>query len=72
MGGSKADQMARDRANTAVAEALAPMCAAKLFAQTDATAQPADLKKLPSDYEKRSFIEKGGWTVAAVSGAPYY
>ena len=42
--GSKADQMARDRASTAVAEALAPVCAAKLFAQPDAPARVADLK----------------------------
>src|SRR5438045_783124 len=68
--GSKADQMARDRASTAVAEALAPVCAAKFLAQPDAPARVADLKKLRSDYEQRNFIEKGGWAVAIVSGAP--
>ena len=70
--GSKADQMARDRASTAVAEALAPVCAAKFLAQADAPARVADLKKLRSDYEQRNFIEKGGWAVAIVSGAPDY
>ena len=70
--GSKADQMARDRASTAVAEALAPVCAAKFFAQADAPARVADLKKLRSDYEQREFIEKGGWAVAIVSSAPDY
>ena len=70
--GSKADQMARDRASTAVAEALAPLCAAKFLAQADAPARVADLKKLRSDYEQRNFIEKGGWAVAIVSGAPDY
>ena len=39
--GSKADQMARDRASTAVAEALAPVCAAKFLAQADAPARVA-------------------------------
>jgi hypothetical protein len=70
--GSKADQMARDRASTAVAEALAPVCAAKFFAQADAPARVADLKKLRSDYEQREFVEKGGWAVAIVSSAPDY
>ncbi len=70
--GSKADQMARDRASTAVAEELAPVCAAKFLAQADAPARVADLKKLRSDYEQRNFIEKGGWAVAIVSGAPDY
>ena len=70
--GSKADQMARDRASTAVAEALAPVCAAKFLAQADAPARVADLKKLRSDYEQRNFIEKGGWAVAIVSSAPDY
>lgn len=68
--GSKADQMAQDRASVAVAEALAPVCAAKFYAQPDATAQLSDLKKLTSDYEQRNFVEKGGWATAAVSEAP--
>ena len=69
---SKADQMAQDRASVAVAEALAPVCAAKFYAQPDAPAKLSDLKKLTSDYEQRSFIEKGGWAAATVSVAPDY
>jgi hypothetical protein len=69
---SKADQMAQDRANVAVAEALAPICAAKFLAQPDAAAKLADLKKLTSDYAQRSFIEKGDWATALVSSAPNY
>jgi hypothetical protein len=70
--GSKADQLARDRASTAVAQALAPVCAAKFFAQPDAPARVADLKNLRSDYEQREFVEKGGWAVAIISSAPDY
>ncbi len=70
--GSKAEQMARDQASAAVAEALAPVCAAKFFAQSDAVAKFADLKKLASDYEQRDFIEKGGWAAAIVSNASGY
>lgn len=69
---SKADQMAEDRASVAVAEALAPVCAAKFYAQPDAPAKLSDLKKLTSDYEQRNFVEKGGWAAAAVSAAPTY
>ena len=70
--GSKAEEMARDRANQAVAEALAPVCAAKFFAQPDANAQLAQLKTLTSDYQQRDFVEKGNWAVAAISDAPNY
>lgn len=70
--GAKADQMAQERANTAVAEALAPVCAAKFFAQTDAPAKLADLRKLTSDYAQRDFVEKGGWAVAVGAKPPNY
>lgn len=70
--GSKAEEMARNRANRAVAEALAPVCAAKFFAQPDANAQLAQLKTLTSDYQQRDFVEKGNWAVAAISDAPNY
>jgi hypothetical protein len=70
--GSKADRMASDRANMAVAEALAPACAAKFFAGADAPAKLADLKKLTSDYAQRDFIEKGGWATAKDAKTPDY
>jgi hypothetical protein len=70
--GSKADELAHDRAKLAVAQALAPVCAAKFYAQADATTKLVELKKLTSDYEQRNFVEKGNWAVAAVSDAPNY
>ena len=70
--GSKADQMASDRAHTAVAEALAPVCAAKFFAEADSPAKLAELKKLTSTYAQRDFIEKGGWAIATDAKAPDY
>jgi len=69
--GGKAERMAQERANTAVAEALAPVCAARFFAQMDAPTKLADLRKLTSDYAQRDFIEKGGWVVA-VPNRPSY
>ena len=70
--GSKADEMAQARATLPVAQALAPVCAAKFFAQADAPAKLVELKTLTSDYEQRTFVEKGAWAVAAVSDAPNY
>jgi hypothetical protein len=70
--GSKAEQMARDQANTAVAVALASVCADKFFAQADSAAQLAQLKLLKMDYAQREFVEKGGWAVARDSSAPNY
>lgn len=69
---SKADQMAHDQSSAAVAEALAPVCAARFFAQADAPAKLADLKKLTSDYSQREFVEKGGWATAAAARSPNY
>ena len=64
---SKAEQLANERSTNAVAEALAPVCAARFFAQPDATAKLADLKGLSSGYQQRDYVEKGGWAAATGS-----
>jgi hypothetical protein len=68
--GSKAEQMASDRASTAVA--VAPVCTGKFFAQADAPAKLVELKKLTSEYAQRDFVEKGGWATAHDSLASNY
>ena len=70
--GSKAELIAHQQSRGAVAEALAPVCAAKFFGEPDAPAKLADLKKLTSDYAQREFIEKGGWAVASVADVSNY
>ena len=70
--GGKAELIALERSKVAVAEALAPVCAAKFFGQSDAPAKLADLTKLTSDYAQREFVEKGGWAAASVSNVPNY
>jgi hypothetical protein len=70
--GSKAELMPVDRANEAVAVALGPMCAAKFFAQADASTKLAELKKLGSDYSQRDVVDKGGWATVANSTVPAY
>jgi hypothetical protein len=59
--GSTADHMAKDRADAAVIDALTPVCVAGFEAQTDAAAKLAELKKISSSWDQRTFIEKGGW-----------
>jgi hypothetical protein len=70
--GSKADEMASNRASTAVSEALAPVCAAKFFAEADAPAKLAELKAISSEYAQREFVEKGGWATAIDVRVPKY
>lgn len=70
--GSKAEQMAREQANSAVAVALASVCADRFFAQADSAAQLAQLKLLKMDYAQREFVEKGGWAVSMDTSAPNY
>ena len=57
---STAKQMAKNSASAAVVEALAPICAEKFQAATDASKNKLALMKLNSS-EQASFIERGGW-----------
>lgn len=68
--GSKAELLAQERANSAVAVAMASVCAGKFFAQTDSAANLAALKKLTADYAQNQFVEKGGWAVQIGSTTP--
>ena len=70
--GSKAEQMALDRANDAVAVALGPACVAKFQAQADAPAKLAELRGLPKGYAQRDFVEKGGWATVVDSKVSTY
>jgi hypothetical protein len=63
--GGKAEAAARMRADAAVVDALAPVCADRFRHAGDATANLAALKKVES-WSQGDFVEKGGW--AAVPG----
>ena len=58
--GSTAERMARERAQTAVVEVLAPICVEKFQHQADASAKLIEFQKV-STWDRRSIIEKGGW-----------
>lgn len=70
--GSKAEELATQRANRAVAVAMASVCSDKFFAQADSAANLEALKKLRMDYAQNEFIEKGGWAVQKSGGSPNY
>jgi hypothetical protein len=59
-----AETNALRRANTAVVEALAPICVEKFQRAADASANLAALKKVDS-YSQGDFVEKGGWATMA-------
>lgn len=73
-----AETNAMRRVNTAVVEALAPICVERFQRAADASANLAALKKVGS-YSQADFVEKGGWAtmpgtdsavrVSAVAGA---
>jgi hypothetical protein len=67
--GSTAEQMAKERAQTEVVSVLAPICVEKFQRQTDAATKLIEFKK-SSSWDRRSFIEKGGWATMPGTDAP--
>jgi hypothetical protein len=55
----KANQLAMERADTAVTAALLPICLA--HHKVDAKAQDGQLKAITSSYEQTEFVMKAGW-----------
>ena len=67
--GSTAEKMATQRAETAVVEALAPICVERFHRQTDASAKLTEFNKTPA-WKRRSIIEEGGWATARGTDTP--
>jgi hypothetical protein len=66
---STAQQMAADRADTAVVGVLTPICVEKFQHQANATAKLAELNKV-SSWDREAMIEKGGWATAPGNDTP--
>ena len=66
MTGSKAEAAASVRVDSAVVDALAPVCVAKFRRDAAVEANLAELKKVNS-WAQGDFIEKGGWAAVADS-----
>jgi hypothetical protein len=58
--GSTAERQASERAQTAVVDALTPICVAKFRQQADATTKLAEFNRAAS-WDRGALIEKGGW-----------
>lgn len=59
--GSKSENTARDKSNSAVIAALAPICHSNFKASTDAQKQRALLEKT-DDWKHAEFVNSAGWT----------
>jgi hypothetical protein len=68
--GGTAEKMATQRAETAVVAALTPICVERFQLQTDAAAKLVAFNKVSSSWDRRSFIEKGGWATMPGSSTP--
>ena len=67
--GGTAERMAKERAQAAVVDALAPMCVARFRQQADAPAKMTEFNKA-SSWDRRSIIEKGGWATIPGTNTP--
>ena len=67
--GGTAKQMAKERAQTAVVEVLAPICVERFRQQADARAKMTEFNKA-SVWDRRLIIEKGGWATVPGADAP--
>jgi hypothetical protein len=68
--GSTAERMVKERAQTAVVDVLAPICVEKFQQQADAPAKLVEFNKVPSFWDRRLIIEKGGWATMAGTDTP--
>lgn len=67
--GGTAEQMAVERANSAVIVALTPSCVARFLQQPNAAAKLAEFQKIDS-WRQREFVEEGGWATPRGSKTP--
>jgi hypothetical protein len=61
--GSTVEKLAQERADTAVLAALAPICVDQFRQAANASANLTELSKINYAWDRRTFIEKGGWAI---------
>ena len=59
--GRTAHRLAADQASTAVVAVLTPICVEKFLQNSDAQANLAAIKRIPSNWEQGEYVQKGGW-----------
>ena len=66
---STAEEMAKERANTAVVALLTPLCVASFMKQPDAMAKLTEFQQTAA-WRQTEFVEKGGWATTSGSTTP--
>ncbi len=66
--GGTAEEMASDRAASAVVGALAPICVAQFQQQSDSDSRLSELNDIRS-FQRAAYIEEGGWATMPGSDA---
>ena len=59
--GGKADELARQKVQAALVEALTPICVDKFNRATDAQARLMELKKFTSSWDRERFVRENDW-----------
>ena len=68
--GSTTDKIAKDQADAAVVAALAPICVTNFRQAANATGNLTDLNKFSYEWDRSTFVEKGGWATMPGATAP--
>ena len=68
--GGKAEALAKQRADSAVIAALAPICADKFRHASGATENLSKLNTISYSWEKGTYVSKGGWATLPGSDEP--
>lgn len=66
--GGTAEEIASDRAASAVVAALAPICVAQFQQQSDSDSRLSELNDIRS-FQRAAYIEEGGWATMPGSDA---
>jgi hypothetical protein len=61
--GSSVEKVAKERADTAVLAALAPICVDQFRQAANAPPNLTELKRISFAWNRETFIEKGGWAI---------
>jgi hypothetical protein len=61
--GSTVGKVAKERADTAVVAALAPICVDQFRGAANASANFSELSKFSYAWDREGFIENGGWAI---------
>jgi hypothetical protein len=68
--GSTVDKVAKDRADSAVVVALAPICVDRFRQAANAPENLSALNKISYAWDRGTFVEKGGWATMPGAASP--